>query len=311
MPRLDAVTLKQLRALIAVADHRSLTDAAAEQRLSTPAIHSQIKGLEQAVGRPLLTRPSEGAAFLPTPEGAVLLEIARRMTALLSQAGDQIRALGAGMAGHVTIGTVSTAKYFAPHLVAMLNRACPDIEIALRVANRSDTLADLARGEYDLAIMGRPPRDFLQNAMPLGPHPHGVIVPPGHALAGQDGFDPARLLDERFLSREPGSGTRLLMERFLDRMGESVPPKLIEMDSNETIKQAVIAGLGVAFLSLHTVVEELRAGRLVLLRGQGLPVMRHWYLIVPGGAPSAAAQRIAAQITGLNGAYFPDLGVNG
>ncbi|MCB1387766.1 MAG: LysR family transcriptional regulator [Rhodobacteraceae bacterium] len=306
MPRLDAVTLKQLRALIAVADHRSLTEAAAAQRLTAPAIHSQIKGLEEAIGRPLLTRPADGAAFLPTAEGAAMLSTARRMMALLSQAGDQIRALGAGHSGHVTLGTVSTAKYFAPHLVRMLQDACPDIEIALRVANRGEALSDLGRGEYDLAVMGRPPRDYLQGAVPLGPHPHGVILPPGHPLAGAEGFDPARLMAETWLAREAGSGTRLLMERFLDRTGEGPPARLVTMDSNETIKQAVIAGLGIAFISLHTVVEELRAGRLTLLRGQGLPLMRHWYLIVPG-APSAAAQRIAGQITSLNGAYFPDL----
>lgn len=310
MSRLDAVTLKQLRALIAVAEHRSLTEAASAQHLSTPAIHSQIKGLEEAVGRALLTRPSDGAAFLPTPEGAAMLDAARRIEALLSQAGDQIRALASGRAGHVTLGTVSTAKYFAPHLVALLQQACPDIEIALKVANRGDTLAELDRGEYDLAIMGRPPRDYLQGAVPLGPHPHGVILPPGHPLAGAEGFDPARLMAETWLVREPGSGTRMLMERFLDRTGEGPPARLVTMDSNETIKQAVIAGLGVAFLSLHTVVEELRAGRLTLLRGQGLPLMRHWYLIVPG-QPSAVARRIADQIVGLGGAYFPDPPVSG
>lgn len=305
MPRLDAVTLKQLRALIAVAEHRSLTEAAAAQHLTPPAIHSQIKALEQAVGRPLLTRPSGGAPFLPTPEGEALLGAARRMEALLSQAGDQIRALGAGLAGHVTLGTVSTAKYFAPHLVRMLRDACPDIEIALGVANRGETLAELERGEYDLAVMGRPPRAFLQGAVPLGPHPHGVILPPGHPLAGQEGFDPSRLMAETWIAREPGSGTRLLMERFFDRTGEGPPARLLTMDSNETIKQAVIAGLGIAFLSLHTVEEELRSGRLTLLRGLGLPLMRHWYLIVPG-QPSAAAARVATAIAGLNASYLPD-----
>lgn len=310
MSRLDAVTLKQLRALIAVAEHRSLTEAAAAQHLSAPAIHSQIKGLEESVGRPLLTRPADGAAFLPTPEGAAMLEAARRMMALLSQAGDQIRALGAGHAGHVTLGTVSTAKYFAPQLVALLQRASPDIEIALRVANRGETLAELGRGEYDLAIMGRPPREYLQGAVPLGPHPHGVILPPGHPLAAAEGFDASRLMAETWLVREAGSGTRILMERFLDRTGEGPPARIVTMDSNETIKQAVIAGLGVAFLSLHTVVEELRARRLTLLRGLGLPLMRHWYLIVPP-QPSGVARRIADQIVGLNGAYFPDPPLSG
>ena len=145
-------------------------------------------------------------------------------------------------------------------------------------------------------------------AQPLGPHPHGIVLRPDHPLAATDGFDPAALVQEVFLAREPGSGTRILMERFLDRLAEGQPVRRIEMDTNETIKQAVLAGLGIAFLSLHTVCEELRAGRLVLLRGPGLPVMRHWYLVTPAGhAPTAAARRVAEAITGLNGTFLPGL----
>ena len=181
-----------------------------------------------------------------------------------------------------------------------------DVEVSLRVGNREAVIADLDRGRCELAIMGRPPREPSVDAVPLGPHPHGVVLPPDHPLAGADGHDPDALLRETFLSREPGSGTRVLMQRFLDRLEAGQPARIIEMDSNETIKQAVLAGLGIAFLSLHTVDDELRTGRLALLSGPHLPVMRHWYLVSPMALPPGpVAARIATEIGALSGSFLP------
>ncbi len=300
------LTLKQLRCLIAVAELRSLTAAAGALHLTTPAIHSQIRNLEEQVGHALLERGPGGTGFRLTPSGEVMLTAARRVEANLSQAAAGIAALSRGSQGHVTLSVVSTAKYFAPRLVRMLRDGCPDIGVTLREGNRQAVIDDLDQGLADLAVMGRPPRMPAVVAEPLGPHPHGIILPPGHPLAGRDGFDPAALLDEHFLCREEGSGTRLLMMRFLDRFAEGQPPTMMALESNETIKQAVIAGLGIAFLSLHTVCDELAAGRLVRLHGAGLPVMRHWYLVRPAApAPSAATTRIWQAVVALAGAYLP------
>lgn len=306
MFRTDSLTLKQLRALQAVAIKGSLTAAAEEIRLSTPAIHSQIKALETAVGRPVVTRASDGRRMQLTRIGEEMLRAARQVEGVLSQAAAQVSALSSGRSGHVALSVVSTAKYFAPRLVRMLHDRCADIDVALRVGNREAIVADIAEARCALAIMGRPPRFPAVHAVPLGPHPHGIILPPDHPLAGLDGFDPEVLLQETFLSREPGSGTRTLMQRYLDQIGRDQTPRLIVMDSNETIKQAVLAGLGVAFLSLHTVNDELQNGRLALLRGPGLPVMRHWYLVLPLAVPPGpAAERIATEIEALSGIYLP------
>lgn len=306
MIRLDAITLKQLRALQGVASHGTLTAAAQEMGLTTPAIHSQIKSLETAVGMLVITRSAEAGRMQLTSEGAELLRAANRIDGILSQASDQISARFQGKVGHVSLSVVSTAKYFAPRLVRMLNDRCPEIDISLRVGNREAVVADLDQGRCELAIMGRPPREPAVDATPLGAHPHGVILPPDHPLARVDGFDPSALVRETFLSREPGSGTRTLMQRFLDRLEEGHVARVIEMDSNETIKQAVMAGLGVAFLSLHTVHDELSQKRLVTLRGPHLPVMRHWYLVSAlQSPPGPAAQRIGREIVDLNGIYLP------
>lgn len=307
MIRLDAVTLKQLRALQALDAQGTLTAAAAVLGLTTPAIHSQIKNLETAIGSTLVQRGAEPGRMALTPEGEEILRAANRVEVILSRAAAQIAARSTGRIGHVTLSVVSTAKYFAPRLVRLLADRCPEIEVALRVGNRESIIADLDQGRCALAIMGRPPREPMVTAVPLGAHPHGVILPPDHPLARADGFDPTVLLRETFLTREPGSGTRTLMQRFFEQMAEAHPPaRMIEMESNETIKQSVLAGLGIAFLSLHTVDDELHAGRLALLKGPSLPVMRHWYLVTPEAfSAGPAAQRIATEIEAMNGVYLP------
>jgi DNA-binding transcriptional LysR family regulator len=308
--RFDAITLKQLRALLAVEKTGSLTLAAEKLHQTPPTIHSQIRNLETAVGQALIKKAPDGSGFRTTFAGQELLDAAHRIEANLSRAERQIASLSQGKTGHVVLGTVSTAKYFAPRLVRLLQERVPDIEVALRVANRSEVIAAIERGEYDLAIMGRPSRSMITRAVPLGPHPHGIVLPPDHPMVGQDGYDPAQLLQETFLTREEGSGTRILMERFIDRLAEGYMPRKVEMPSNETIKQAVLAGLGIGFLSLHTVHDELASGRLKLLRGPDLPVMRHWYLVKePDNAtsPSRAAQRCAEEIEALAGTYLPQI----
>ena len=306
MIHLDAITLKQLRALQAVATQGSLTAAAAKAGLTVPAIHSQIKNLENATGVAVLVRPSATGRMELTAEGVEVLRAAKRIEGILSQAADQIRARATGQIGQVKLSVVSTSKYFAPDLVRILSQADPEIGVSLRVGNRESVIADIDEGRCDLAVMGRPPRAPVVHSIPLGPHPHGVILPPDHPFALEDGFDPALLVQETFISREPGSGTRILMQRFLDRFEEGPVARVIEMDSNETIKQAVRAGLGIALLSLHTVHEELSQGRLALLRGPRLPIMRHWYLVWPAHVErSPAASRLAERIESLNGVFLP------
>jgi len=307
MERLDAVTLKQLRALQAVAAHGSLTAAALAMHQTTPAIHSQIKNLETAIGHVVVARGADGGKPGLTPPGLEMLRAAERVEAILSQAGRQLRAMSTGSIGHVTMGIVSTAQYSAPRLLMRLMQACPDIEVSMTVGNRESIVAGLDRGTLDLAVMGRPPRLPLVRAIPVGPHPHGILLPASHPLAGADGFDPDVLMQETFLMREEGSGSRMLLQRFLDRLNAAQTPRVIELNSNEAIKQGVLCGLGIAMLSLHAAHDELAAGRLVGLRGPGLPVMRHWYVVVPTAMPvPATVARIAEAIAAQNGTFLPD-----
>jgi DNA-binding transcriptional LysR family regulator len=304
----DSVTLRQLRALTAVARLGTMAAAGRDLGLTTPAIHSQIKGLEETFGVALLYRPGEGPGSGPTPAGQHLLDAARQMEATLSQAAQRIAALKAGHEGRVVLAVVSTAKYFAPRLVKILRARHPAIEVALEVGNREEILADLERMRFDLIIMGRPPRMPPVEARPIGPHPHALVAAPDHCLAGQPALSAADLATETFLSREAGSGTRILMTRYLDRLGDGAPFDLVEMGSNETIKQAVMAGLGIAFLSLHTVADELRNGSLVALAAPGLPIERHWFLVRRLDQPQVAAARaLADTIIALQGSFLPSV----
>jgi DNA-binding transcriptional LysR family regulator len=173
---------------------------------------------------------------------------------------------------------LTTAKYFVPHLLAAFMKEHPGVQPRLTEGNRQELVDALHRNELDLAIMGRPPKELDTRAEPFARHPLGIIASAEHPLAHVSEIGIAELTREPFIIREPGSGSRQTMEALF-REWRISPPVLMQMASNESIKQAVMANLGVAFLSLHTVAEELHAGKLVALRVDELPLIRAWQLV--------------------------------
>jgi len=303
---LERLTLKQLRSLQAIAACGSLADAARHQALSSPAIHSQIKKMEDVLGQATLTRDATDKKLVPTAHGQVLIDATRQIDAILERARDNLDALSRGNRGHVRLGFESTGRLFAARLVATLQKTCPDIEISFTVANRARIIEDLATGQIELAIMGRPPRVPRAEAVPVGSHPFGVFVAPDSPLADMQDYAPEELVQHTVLAREKGSTTRILLDRFLDRIEGYGTPRIVEMDSNETIKEGVIAGLGVAMLSLHVVEREMRQALLHQLAWPGLPIMRYWYLVVPDGPKILeSTHRIEEAIRALNGSFLP------
>lgn len=307
MKHLQALTFKQLRALAAVAEHGSITAAAERLGLTPPAVHTQLRGLEENLQANLLNRGESRGPKL-TPEGEIVLQAQKEIEVALAKCMTKLTALKAGQSGAVILGVVSTGKYFAPQLVADLRRAMPDIEVRLIVGNRTEIIEALSQNAIELAIMGRPPREPKVASQAIGDHPHVLIAAPDHPLAQANAIDPDDLFEQTFIAREEGSGTRILMTRFLDRIGDGAPYALIEMGSNETIKQAVMACLGVAIISQHTVTEELRTGRLVTLNVLGMPVMRQWYLLHRSDLEmSPTISAIHDQIAAMKGSFLPRL----
>ncbi|GLH81718.1 transcriptional regulator [Bradyrhizobium sp. SSBR45G] len=270
------LTIRQLRALVAVQNSGSVTSAAARLNLTQPAVTLQIRNLQELAGLPLIQRTTDG--MILTEAGRSVLGLAERVEAALQDCEQALDILAGRSGGRVAIGAVSTAKYFVPFAIAEFSRRFPKIDVTLRIGNR-DSLREALRGyDLDIAIMGRPPADIPVDMRPFGKHPHVIIAPAGHRLARRKRIAGEDLAGEVFITREPGSGTRLLMETFFEKHGLQ-PKTSMEMDSNETIKQAVIAGLGIAFISQHTVAHELGEGRLVTLKVAGLPIIRQWHAV--------------------------------
>jgi DNA-binding transcriptional LysR family regulator len=269
-------TFRQLRVFIEVARHLSFAKAAKALHLTPPAVTMQVKELESQVGLPLFERSGRQVS-LTTP-GEYMLVYARKLLATLKDAEDALARLKRVEAGTLTIGMVSTAKYFIPRMLAEFRREHASVEIRLAEGNREKLVQMLHANEVDIAIMGRPPRELATRAEPFAAHPHVFVCGVDHPLArqGRIGVESLRPFD--FIAREEGSGTRAAMAAFLEQ--KRLEPRVVmEMSSNESIKQAVIAGMGVSFLSLHTLQLELEKRLVTVLDVDGAPVVRAWNVV--------------------------------
>ena len=248
-------TLRQLRVFSAVARHLSFARASEELRLTPPAVSMQIKELETEVGLPLFDRSSRKVSI--TMVGEYVLAYTQRVLAAMRDAEDMVARFRGLKTGVLDVAIVSTATYFLPRLLARFRDEHPGVEVRLRVGNnREEVVALMREGAVELAIMGRPPKNWPTQAEPFAMHPHGLVTSVEHPFARAENVPARALLNEGFIVREPGSGTRAALDEFMDAY-QMTPRVVMQMSSNEAIKQAVMAGMGVALLSLHTVGLEL------------------------------------------------------
>lgn len=270
------ITLRHLRIFEAVARCGSISRAAAELHLTQPAVSMQMKQLEEQVGLPLLEQV--GKRMFLTEAGQELRgharDIASRMVDLNS-AMDQLRGLERGL---LRLAVVSTANYFLPDLIADFNRRYPGVRVSLQVANREFVLSALADNSTDLAITGQPPDMLDVVAQHFMDNPLVVIAAPGHPLTAQGAVPLERMVEETLVVRELGSGTRAAMERHFAAHGVAYRAGC-EFGTNEALKQAVRAGLGLGVVSAQTIELELQAGCLVVLPVDGFPLVRQWYVL--------------------------------
>lgn len=270
------VTLRQMRVFAMVARHLSFTRAARELHLTQPAVSQQMKLLEADAGVPLFEHLGHKVRL--TPAGAELLRYANQAIDLMREAGEALAAMRGLKRGVLQLGAVSTAKYFAPSLLATFTSAYPEVTIKFTVGNREEIIKQLAANEIDLVIMGRPPRELDTIAEPFAKHPLVIIAAPDHPLASRRRIRLKQLSTENFLIREEGSGTRASLEYVFRDRGATYRASM-EVSSNETLKQAVMAGMGVSFISMHTLGLELKARKLIMLDVIGLPLVRDWFVI--------------------------------
>lgn len=271
------LSLRQFRTLLAIKAHGRISAAAKNLGLTSPAATLQIQQMEAELGLPLFHRTRSGV--IPTQAGEAAIETAIRIERELLLLEEQIEALKGAEAGLIRLGVVSTGKYFTPRIMAMFSKDHPGIEMTLLAANRSEIIQKLRDHEIDVALMGRPPRDLQVRTILFGDHPLVFVASPDHPLATQIDIPKEELARHRFIVRERGSGTRTSFEFFMGDLPEGLQQTPTEMDSNETIKQAVMAGLGIAFISGHTIETECETGRIVILDVAGTPIRRQWFAV--------------------------------
>jgi DNA-binding transcriptional LysR family regulator len=256
---------------------QSLSFARVAERLHlTPAgVSFQIKQIELQSGFALFERAGKKVSL--TEAGKVLLGYATQVLHALRDADQAMMALKGLSGGQVTIGLVSTGKYIVPHLLARFRADYPAIGIHLKDGNRREINEALVKGAIDLAIMGKPLDGTDVVAEPFASHPSVIVAPPSHPRAGESKLPTSVLAHESFILREEGSGTRSLLERFFQQAGLA-PRIAMTTSSNETIKQAVMVGMGIALISRHTIGLELGLGMLTTLPVEGFPLMRSWFV---------------------------------
>jgi LysR family transcriptional regulator, low CO2-responsive transcriptional regulator len=273
---LGRLTLKQLRIFEVAARHRHFGRAAAALHLTQPAVSIQLKQLQGEIGVPLFEQL--GRRMHLTAAGLELLGHVEAIFARLREAEDGLRLYRGEDGGELHIASTTTAEYFVPRLLAEFRRGRPGLKIRLMVRNRESVVRELVENTIDLALMGRAPEALDTVAVPFAKHPFVIIAAADHPMVGRRHLRLAALEQEPFLIRERDSGTRHAMERHFAAC-RFHPAETIEIGSNETIKQAVMAGMGVSFLSTHTIALELASGRIAVLDVAGMPVIRNWCVI--------------------------------
>lgn len=270
------LTLRQLKVFEAVARHASYSRAAQELHLTQPAVSMQIKKLEENLGLPLFEHV--GKKNFLTEAGREMFHYSKAIARQLSEAEAVLAELKGLERGDLKIAVASTANYVATQLLASFCQTHPHITVNLDVTNRESLLNQLDQNDIDLAIMGQPPEDHDLHAESFLENPLIVIAAPDNALASQKEIPIARLAGETLIVREAGSGTRSASERFFQHH-QIAPRTGLVMSTNEAIKQAVQAGMGLAVVSLHTVSLELETKRLALLDVQHFPIRRSWFVV--------------------------------
>lgn len=269
-------TLRQLKVFESVARHLSFSRAAEELHLTQPAVSTQVSKLEDHAGLPLFEQ--FGKKIFLTPAGAELLDISRTIIEQFQVAEAAMTQFKGVSGGRLNVAVISAGDYFFPRLLVEFIGRHQGVELNFTVHNRKGLLEHLSANLSDLAIMVRPPHDPDLVSEAFAPHPYVIVAAPGHPLVGERHVCMDRLMREPFVVREKGSDT---WESMQDGFGEHLQHlrTAIEITSTETIKQAVMAGMGIGFLSAHTIAQELKTGSLAVLDVQAFPLMLNWYVV--------------------------------
>ncbi|MCU7958529.1 MAG: LysR family transcriptional regulator [gamma proteobacterium symbiont of Bathyaustriella thionipta] len=270
------LTLQQLRLFEAVSRLGGYTRAAEELFLTQPAVSIQIKRLEAQVGMPLFEQV--GKKTFPTAAGKTMYSASVDILNRVKELSSSIEELQGTVKGSLQMSVVTTAKYFLPNLLGVFLQRYPDVEPKLKFTNRARVIERLLNNEDDFVVMGQIPEDDNLEAYPFLNNILGIVAAADHPLANKKNITMEEMANQRFLIREQGSGTRYAFDNLMKKHGLEIEPYM-ELGSSEALKQAVMAGLGIAVLSLHSVQLERDVNKLTVLNVEGFPIKRRWYAV--------------------------------
>jgi len=270
------VSLRQLQIFEAVIRLGGYTRAAEALHLTQPTVSIQIKKLCEALELPLIEQV--GRHIHPTAAGRDVYVAAQDILGRMVALGESAAELEGMVKGPLHIAVITTAKYFMPHLLGAFIAQHPQVEPRLTVTNRSKVLERLKSNEDDLLIMGQVPKELAVQAHPFIDNELVVVSSPNHPLTSAHDITLEQLSQERFLVREPGSGTRQAVDRLFAEHNIEITPYM-QLGSSEAIKQGVMAGLGLSVLSRHNLRLELAGGHIGVLDVKGFPLKRRWYAV--------------------------------
>jgi LysR family transcriptional regulator, low CO2-responsive transcriptional regulator len=283
------MTMRQLEVFLAVARAQSFSRAAERIHLSQPTLSEHTRELENELGVPLFVRRSRSVVL--TEAGRVFEDYATRVVATLAAGRQALADLDGLQRGSLVVGASTTpGTYVLPALIARFRRQYPGITIGLRIANSRLVEERVRDGEVDVAVIGGHMLGPTERCVAAGIVDElQLIVPPDYPVRERV-MSRSRFARERLLIREEGSATRQVTERALRQAGVAFRPAM-ELDHTETIKRAVMAGLGVAFVSRFAVADELREGRLRAIAVERLRMRRHFHVVHDDRRPLSASAR--------------------
>lgn len=270
------LTFRQLQVFMAVYQMRNYSRVGEHLGLTQPAVSSQMRQLEQAVGMPLFEY--SGRRLFCTAAAEHLAKSVISIFGELDELQTEISALQGRVAGDLRLVAVNTAQYVLPYMLRAFISLYPQIRLSVRVVNRATAIQHLLSNRDDLALMGMVPEDKPLTSLPFLDNELVPIVPAGHPLLQEEEVTAQMFLDSQLITREEGSGSRLSLELHCQGRRLGLQPSLV-LGSSELVKHAVMAGLGVAVLSRASILSELKTGALKPLDIQGFPLRRSWCLV--------------------------------
>jgi DNA-binding transcriptional LysR family regulator len=274
---IERPSLHTLAIFLAVVEHGTMTAAAEAEGISQPAISAQVKVLERFFGTLLLQR--DGRGVVPTTTGQAVADYARRILALADEMNRAVQDLEGLQTGRLVIGASSTVgEELLPMHLSRFHAAHPGIALEVRIGNTGEITTAVAQRELDFAFVGRPPEGNELEAEPIFADEVVAFVAPGDPLLHDAPIDPETLSGRQYVLRERGSATRDLALHCLAAAG-CAPGHVIELGSNEAVKRAVEARLGIGLLSTHAIEAERLAELLVDLPISGWHCRRSFWLI--------------------------------